>query len=154
MECVRRRSATAINRRLSPFGTKPNYTDMQQISFDNAGEKAFGASVAYDFGYAFGDRGLTGLSVGIWDTQGWGAINPSSGMPIADRNELDLWAQYRPTRAAAGLAGQGAIFRPLAGRQYPQPAAGAALYRRLYGAVPAADQVARFPPVWRVSRFA
>jgi len=30
----------------SPFGTKPNYTDMQQISFDNAGEKAFGGSIA------------------------------------------------------------------------------------------------------------
>ena len=34
----------------SPYGTKPNYTDMQQASFDNAGEKAFGGSVAYDFG--------------------------------------------------------------------------------------------------------
>ena len=34
----------------SPFGTKPNYTDMQQVSFDNASEKAFGGSVAYDFG--------------------------------------------------------------------------------------------------------
>ncbi len=81
----------------SPYGTKPNYTDMQQISFDNANEKALGASVAYDLGYAFGDRGLTGLSVGIWDTQGWGAINPSNGMPIANRNELDLWTQYRPS---------------------------------------------------------
>ena len=38
----------------SPFGTKPNYTDMQQVSFDNAGEKAIGGSVAYDFGYASG----------------------------------------------------------------------------------------------------
>ena len=34
----------------SPYGTKPNYTDMQEISFDNAGEKAIGGSVAYDFG--------------------------------------------------------------------------------------------------------
>ena len=34
----------------SQYGTKPNYTDMQQVSFDNAGEKAIGGSVAYDFG--------------------------------------------------------------------------------------------------------
>ena len=27
----------------SPYGTKPNYTDMQQVSFDNANEKAIGA---------------------------------------------------------------------------------------------------------------
>ena len=81
----------------SPFGSKPNYTDMQQVSFDNAGEKAAGGSIAYDFGYAFSKQGLSGLSVGIWDTQGWGALNPATGMSIADRNELDLWLQYRPS---------------------------------------------------------
>ncbi|MGA8497680.1 MAG: OprD family outer membrane porin [Xanthobacteraceae bacterium] len=81
----------------SPYGTKPNYTDMQQISFDNAGEKALGASLAYDFGYAFGKYGLSGVTAGVWDTQGWGAINPANGMSIADRNELNLWLQYRPT---------------------------------------------------------
>ena len=81
----------------SPYGTKPNYTDMQQVSFDNAGERAFGASAAYDFGYAFKEYGLAGLSAGVWDTQGWGAINPSTNAAIADRNELDLWVQYRPT---------------------------------------------------------
>ena len=30
----------------SQYGTKPNYTDMQQLSFDNANEKAIGGSVA------------------------------------------------------------------------------------------------------------
>ena len=81
----------------SPFGTKPNYTDMQQLSFDNASEKALGGSVAYDFGYAFSKYGLSGLSAGVWDTQGWGAVNPATGLGIPDRNELDLWMQYRPT---------------------------------------------------------
>jgi hypothetical protein len=81
----------------SPFGTKPNYTDMQQVSFDNANEKAVGVSLAYDLGYAFGNYGLSGLSAGVWDTQGWNAINPSTGMGIPNRNELDLWVQYRPT---------------------------------------------------------
>ncbi len=81
----------------SPFGSKPNYTDMQQISFDNAGEKAVGASVAYDFGYAFGKNGLSGLSTGAWYTAGWGALNPSTNVGIPDRDELNLWIQYRPT---------------------------------------------------------
>ena len=81
----------------SPFGTKPNYTDMQQVSFDNAGEKAVGGSVAYDFTYAFRDIGLSGVSIGAWYTQGWGAITPGTNLGIPDRNELDLWIQYRPT---------------------------------------------------------
>jgi len=81
----------------SPFGTKPNYTDMQQVSFDNANEKAFGGSVAYDFGYAFGNYGLSGLSVGGWYTQGWDAIDPDTNVGITNRRELDLWIQYRPT---------------------------------------------------------
>jgi hypothetical protein len=70
---------------------------MQQISFDDAGEKALGGSVAYDFDHVFSEYGLSGLSVGIWDTQGWGARNPSTGTGIFDRNELDVWLQYRPT---------------------------------------------------------
>ena len=78
----------------SPFGTKPNYTDMQQVSFDNAGEKAFGGSVAYDFGASVG---LSGLSVGAWYTHGWDAINPANNVGIPNRDELDLWIQYRPT---------------------------------------------------------
>ena len=81
----------------SPYGSKPNYTDMQQVSFDNASEKAVGGSVAYDFGYAFGKQGLSGLTTGAWFTQGWGAINPATNAAIADRSELDLWIQYRPS---------------------------------------------------------
>jgi hypothetical protein len=77
----------------SQYGTKPNYTDMQQASFDNAGEKAIGGSVAYDFGGV----GLPGLSTGAWYTHGWGAINTSTNLGIPNRNELDLWIQYRPT---------------------------------------------------------
>ena len=53
--------------------------------------------MAYDFGYAFGQYGLSGLSVGAWYTQGFDAINPVTGLGIADRRELDLWVQYRPS---------------------------------------------------------
>jgi hypothetical protein len=81
----------------SPYGTKPNYTDMQQVSFDNANEKAVGGSVAYDFGYAFANYGLSGLTAGAWYTRGWDAINPATNAAIADRSELDLWIQYRPS---------------------------------------------------------
>jgi len=80
----------------SPFGSKPNYTDMQQVSFDNAGEKAIGGSVAYDFGHAFGKSGLSGLSAGAWYTHGWDAVNTSTNLGIPNRDELDLWVQYRP----------------------------------------------------------
>ena len=91
-------SVTGAERNIaSPFGTKQNYTDMQQVSFDNANEKAIGASLAYDFGYAFGQYGLTGLSAGAWYSQGWDAINGITGAAIADRRELDLWIQYRPS---------------------------------------------------------
>ena len=64
----------------SQYGTKPNYTDMQQASFDEAGEKAIGGSVAYDFGTV----GLPGVSTGAWYTHGWGAITPGTnlGSPI------------------------------------------------------------------------
>jgi hypothetical protein len=81
----------------SRFGTKPNYTNMQQVSFDNANEKAIGGSIAYDFGYAFSAAGLSGLSSGAWYTHGWDAINPTTNLGIPNRNELDLWIQYRPT---------------------------------------------------------
>ena len=48
---------------------RPPYTDMQQHSFDRTGEKAAGASVAYDFGYTFSDIGQSGLTVGAWYTR-------------------------------------------------------------------------------------
>jgi hypothetical protein len=76
----------------SPFGSKQNYTDMQQVSFDNANEKALGASLAYDFGSV----GLPGWSAGVWYTRGWDAIDPATALAIADRSEFDVWLQYRP----------------------------------------------------------
>ncbi len=45
------RGANGSERQL--LGAKPNYTDMQQVSFDDVGEKAIGRSAAYGFA-AFG----------------------------------------------------------------------------------------------------
>ena len=110
----------------SPYGTKPNYTDMQEISFDNAGEKAIGGSVAYDFG----TLGLNGLSTGAWYTHGWGAINPSINMAIPDRNEMDLWIQYRPTEGPLkGFRAEGAICQHLAAGQRKWDPAGISFHR-------------------------
>jgi hypothetical protein len=81
----------------SPFGNQPNYTNMQQVAFSNAGEKAIGASIAYDFGSAFRNSGLDGLSAGIWYSQGWDAINPATNTAIPNREEWDFWLQYRPS---------------------------------------------------------
>lgn len=81
----------------SPYGVNPNYTNMQEVSFDNAGEKAFGGSIAYDFSYAFSNVGLSGLSTGVWYTRGWDALNPNTNSGVPDREELDLWVQYRPS---------------------------------------------------------
>ena len=83
----------AQSKLFSQYGTKPNYTDMQQVSFDNANERAIGGSVAYDFTSV----GLSGVSTGAWYTQGWDAINTSTNMAIPNRSEMDLWIQYRPT---------------------------------------------------------
>jgi hypothetical protein len=80
----------------SPFGAKPNYTDMQQVSFDNPNEKAIGASIAYDFTSANSGTALSGLSVGAWYTRGWDAFNSITNIGIPGRSELDLWIRYRP----------------------------------------------------------
>lgn len=79
----------------SPFGTKPNYTDMQEVSFDNAGEKAIGASIAYDFGYSLN---LPGFSIGTWYTIGSDSIDTTTDTEISRRSELDVWMQYRPSK--------------------------------------------------------
>lgn len=58
---------------ISPVGGNPNYASMQQLTFDNANEKALGASIAYDFGAL----GLSGLSVGTWYTRAGALSTPA-----------------------------------------------------------------------------
>ena len=128
----------------SPFGTKPNYTDMQQVSFDNANEKAIGGSAAYDFGYAFGKYGLSGFSAGAWYTQGSEAINPTTSLGIPDRKELDLWIQYRPTEGPAErFPPEDAIFGSLAARQYAQCSTRISFHHRLHRAFPPPAKLVR-----------
>jgi hypothetical protein len=98
----------------SPFGSKPNYTDMQQVSFDNAGEKAIGVSAAYDFGHLFGALGLV---VHAWlgrHRPGHRHRNPRPGRtrPL-DTVPPDRGPAERP-------ADKDAIWERLAGRQRPR----------------------------------
>lgn len=69
---------------------------MQQVSFDRAGEKAIGGALIYDFAWDF--EMLAGLTVGAWYSSGWDAINPTTGGSLADREEFDVWMQYRPSK--------------------------------------------------------
>jgi hypothetical protein len=78
----------------SPFGSKPNYTDMQQVSFDRAGEDAVVVGAAYDFTR----HGWDGLSVGASLGHGVDAINPTTGDGLPDRTEYDIFLQYRPAQ--------------------------------------------------------
>jgi hypothetical protein len=77
----------------SPFGSKPNYTDMQQVSFDRAGEDAVVVGAAYDFT----KLGLPGVTAGASLGHGVDAINPFTGSGLPDRTEYDLFLQYRPS---------------------------------------------------------
>ena len=104
---------------------------MQQLLFDNANEKAFGGSIAYDFGSV----GLSGLSAGVWYTRGWGAINSSTNAAIPDQRELDLWIQYRPTEGPLkGFRLKTHIRNCLAARQCAQFPTGTPGRGRLYRA--------------------
>src|SRR5258708_36662464 len=70
---------------------------MKQICFDNAGEKAVGAGLVYNFTRELGRVGVGGTNAGAWYAHGWGGYDPTTGLGIPNRDELDLWLQYRPS---------------------------------------------------------
>ena len=109
------------------------------MSFDNAGEKAVGGSVWYDFGHDFSKYGLSGFSVGVWDQQGWGAINPATGTRINDRNELNVWLQYRPTDGLFRGFRLQLQYSDLWQGERSQPATGITRHPRLHHTVPSSD---------------
>ncbi len=76
-----------------PLGTRPNYTDLQQTSFERAGEDAagFGATLKLS------RIGLKDVTAAVWHVWGWDAINSSTGAPLPDRRELDLSLRYQPS---------------------------------------------------------
>ena len=105
----------------SPFGSKPNYTNMQQVSFDNAGKKALGGSIAYDFGHAFAKYGLSGLSLGLWDTQGCARVTRPPGPASGPQRTQYLAAIPPDIGSAPRLPLQNPVFRHLAGGNTRNP---------------------------------
>jgi outer membrane porin, OprD family len=76
-----------------PLGTKPNYTDLQQLSFDNAGEEAagLGATLKLD---KVGLKDVTATAFFVW---GWDAINPTTHASLPNEQELDLALRWQPS---------------------------------------------------------
>jgi len=76
-----------------PLGTKPNYTDLQQLSFDRAGEEAagLGATLKLD---KLGLKDVLAAAYFVW---GWDAINPSTHVSLPNEQELDLSLRWQPS---------------------------------------------------------
>jgi hypothetical protein len=83
-------SENAIN---FPLGTKPNYTDLQVLSFDNAGEEAagLGATLKLD---KLGLKDVTATAFFVW---GWDAIDPTTNASLPNEQELNLALRYQPS---------------------------------------------------------
>jgi hypothetical protein len=76
-----------------PLGTKPNYTDLQQLSFGNAGEEAagLGATLKLD------KIGLKDVTATAWFVWGWDAINPTTNASLPNEQELDVALRWQPS---------------------------------------------------------
>ena len=76
-----------------PLGTKPNYTDLQQLSFDNAGEEAagLGATLKLD------KIGLKDVTATAWFVWGWDAIDPTTNASLPNESELNLALRWQPS---------------------------------------------------------
>ncbi len=104
-----------------PLGTKPNYTDLQQVSFDRAGEDAAGVGLTLKL-----DRlGLKDTTAAAWYVWGWDAIDAATNASLPDRQELDLSIRYRPTdglwKGVSLWARYGHVFSNGAGMRDDQP---------------------------------
>jgi len=78
---------------LSPFGSFPAYTILDEAHFERAGEQAIDFGVVYDFSDLITD----GLKLQIRYGQGTDAVDPKTGVSLPDRKEWNLNLDYRPT---------------------------------------------------------
>ena len=104
-----------------PLGTKPNYTDIQQLSFDRAGEDAAGFGLTWKL-----DKiGLKDVTAAAWYVWGWDAIDAVTNASLPNRQELDLSLRYQPSEGRwKGLsvwARYGDVFSKNAGVRDEQP---------------------------------
>lgn len=75
----------------SPYGDHPSYLNLQQVAFNTAGESAWGLGGSIDFT----EFGAPGLSAAAVYASGRDRVQNFSGVPIGNRNETDLRADYR-----------------------------------------------------------
>jgi hypothetical protein len=91
---------------LNPFGNHPSYLDEMQVSFNTAGEKAWGIGGSVDFAAI----GVPGLTAAALYADGRDRIDYTTGLPLANRNETDVRVDYAFTKGSA-LEGLIATFR-------------------------------------------
>lgn len=87
----------------NPFGTHPSYLDLMQVSFNTAGERAWGVSGNIDFA----DLGAPGLKAAAIYASGSDRINASSGSAMPDHYETNVRVDYaiRKGTLLEGLVG-------------------------------------------------
>ena len=91
---------------LNPFGSHASYLDMMQVSFNTAGEKAWGIGANVDFK----DIGVPGLSAAAMYAAGRDRISYTTGAAIPDRSETDVRVDYAFAKGTV-LEGLSATFR-------------------------------------------
>lgn len=91
---------------LNPFGSHASYLDLMQVSFNTAGEKAWGLGANVDFA-SLGAPGLTAAAI---YAQGRDRLNYTTGAPMPDRNETDVRVDYAFAKGSV-LEGFSATFR-------------------------------------------
>jgi hypothetical protein len=104
-----------------PLGNRPNYTDLQQASFERAGEDAAGVGATL----RLSKLGLKDVTAAAWHVWGWDAIDAFTGASLPNRRELDLSLRYQPSeghfKGLSVWARYGEVFSRGAGVRDDQP---------------------------------
>ncbi len=91
---------------LNPFGSHASYLDLMQVSFNTAGEKAWGIGANVDFA----DLGAPGLTAAAVYAAGRDRLDYTTDAPLPDRNETDVRVDYAFPKGSL-LEGFSATFR-------------------------------------------
>ena len=91
---------------LNPYGSHASYLDLMQVSFNTAGEKAWGIGGNVDFA----GLGIPGLSAAAVYADGRDRIDDTTGAPLPDRSETDIRVDYAFAKGTL-LEGLVATFR-------------------------------------------
>jgi hypothetical protein len=75
---------------LNPYGSHASYLDLMQVSFNTAGEKAWGVGGTVDFA----GLGVPGLTAAAVYADGRDRIDYTTGAAVPDRSETDVRADY------------------------------------------------------------